>query len=111
MILAPASDDFEWDDEEASYYDDEVINVDDNESSCDIMCIERKRLNPLEFNIVDGRVVIGGKALEVDASEYLRRYQTLGKEIQELLCFQEFYEYDIGILFRNMYFIGNSHQK
>ena len=92
MRLAPTSDDFEWDDEEASFYDDKVINVDDKDSSYDIMCIESIRLNPPELNIVDGIMVIGGKALEVDASEYLRRYQTLSKEIQEFLSFQEFYE-------------------
>ena len=81
MRLAPTSDDFEWDDEEASYYDDEVTNFDDNDSSYEIMWIQRKRLNPLEFNIVDDIIVIGGKILEVDAYKYLWRYQTLSKEI------------------------------
>ena len=57
MRLAPTSDDFEWDDEEASNYDD------DNEYSCDNVCIERRRTNPPEFNIVDCRVVTRGKAL------------------------------------------------
>ena len=55
-------------------------------------------------------MVIGRKALEVDASEYFRRYQTLSKYIQEFLYFREFCEYDIGILFRNMDSFGNSHQ-
>ena len=87
MRLSPASDDFEWGDEEALYYDDEVTNFDDNDSSYDIMWIQRKRLNPLEFNIVDDIMVIGGNILEVDAYKYLWRYQTLSKEIQELLCF------------------------
>ena len=71
MILAPASDDFEWDDEDASYYDDEVTNFGDNESSYDIMCIESRRLNPPQFGIVDGRMVVEGKELEDDASKYL----------------------------------------
>ena len=75
MRLAPASDYFEWDYEEASYYDD------DNESSCENVCIEIRRPNPPYFSIVDGRVIIRGKALEVDASKCLRRYQTLSKEI------------------------------
>ena len=102
MRLALANDDFEWDDEEASYYDDEVINVDDNESSCANLCIERKIPNPIEFNIVDARVVIGGKELEVDAYEYLQRYQTLSKDIQEIFYFHEIYEYGLE------YYLGKS---
>ena len=69
MRLALASDDFEWDDEEEYYYDDNVLYVydseyscDNSEYSCDNVCIERIRPNPPKFNIVDGRVVIGGKA-------------------------------------------------
>ena len=98
MRIAQTSDDFEWDDKEESWYDDEVINIDYNHSSYDLMCIERIRLNPPNFNIIDGRMVIVGKQLEVGASKYLQRYQTLSKEIQEFWSFQEFYEYEIGIL-------------
>ena len=108
MRLALASDDFEWDDDDASYYDDDVTNFYDNDSPYDIMCIESIRLNPPELNIVDGIMVIGGKALEVDASEYLRRYQTLSKDIQWFLSFWELWEYEIGILFRKMDPFGNS---
>ena len=87
MRLALASDDFEWDDEEEYYYDDNFIYDYDSESSCDNVCIERIRPNPPNFSNVDGRVVIGGKELEVDASEYLQRYQTLSKDIHEFLYF------------------------
>ena len=76
MRLARASDDFEWEDD-----DDEVTNFYDNDSSYDITCIEIKRINPPEFNIVDDIMVIGGNILEVDAYKYLWRYQTLSKEI------------------------------
>ena len=71
MILAPSSDDFKWDDEEASYYDDNVIYVEDDDSLCDIVCIEKIRPNPLQFSVIDGRVVSRRNPLEVDPSEYL----------------------------------------
>ena len=102
MRLALANDDFEWDDEETSYYDDDFINVDDNDSSYEFMCIESRILNPPNFIIVDGRMVIRGKELEIYAFEYLGRYLTLRKEIQGFLSFWVFREYDIGILFREM---------
>ena len=90
MRLAPTSEYFEWDDEEESYYDDDVTNVDDNDFSYEVMCIYLIRISPLEFKIFDGIMVIGGKALEVDAYEYLRRDKKLSKEIQEFLSYWEF---------------------
>ena len=63
MRLAPTSDDLKWDDEEASYSDDKVIDVEDDDSLWDTMHIVSKRPNPLQFSIVDGRVCYGGKAI------------------------------------------------
>ena len=71
MRLAPTSDDFESDDEEASYYDDNVIYVEDDKFSCETMCINNIKTNILYFSVVDGKVLFGGKALEFDPSEYL----------------------------------------
>ena len=87
MRLEPTNDDLEWDDEEASYYDDNVIYVEDDDSLCDTVCIENIRSNPLEFSIVDDRMCYGGKYLGFNPSKYSRQYQTMKKEIKGVLPF------------------------
>ena len=57
MRLAPSSDDFEWDDEASSYSNDDVIYIDDDESSYDNVWIENIRLNPPNSSVVDGQVI------------------------------------------------------
>ena len=47
---------FEWDDEEESYSDDNVIYVEDDDSLCESICLENEMPTPPRFNIIDGRV-------------------------------------------------------